>query len=533
MFKTASTRLALLCVYIILSFLFCFAPSELSAAWRYKETKPDHCATNKEHTGQETKRIESEPQFDAEEVEEDLAVLASGLKRLHPSLDLYMSEKDAFEILDQAVSGAKTELTETELLAHVSRVLAKFKCLHLSARPSVKSTRRAMANHTLLPFGVAIAEGRIVVVRDLTENSVVSAGTEILAINNRSSREIIAFMSDRQAVDGFSASLISERIEPLFLWNYRWSYGPSKKFKLLIRKHGREKTIVVKGINYETRQSRRKKRYPSFSPPSKQKSVVLNILEDKIARLKISRFYEPGRDGDWFKTRFAETFKTIQTAGIRDLIIDVRDNPGGLDESPADLFAHLAEKPFPTYQRLSRVATNVPETGEFKLALEDFSEYAKVPAHKLEGLGNPGGLGALLDHYISSHPLVGATWQPAKKRYRGRVWVLINGRSGSSGAEFPAYVKRHRRGTLIGTETCGGYGICTAGILPEIILPNSRIHVRIPLIRYKMMDIPANEVGRGVRPDIEIRPRVKEILSGKDGVMERTMKLIHDARQKK
>ncbi len=473
-----------------------------------------------------------EPRFSPEAVHGDLDALRACLLAMHPSLDRFMSMDEARAHLDAAVEQPLGEWTETELLAEVGRVLALFGCSHTSCSASDASSRRARASSTLLPVNIGMAEGRVFVTQDLSIEGELGRGAELVAIDGLTCAERIAFTAARIGADGFGRARQRRAIERLFFWRNRWTLGPRDSFRFRVRRNGEERTVTVAGVDYATRKRMQKQRYPD-DVAGDTAAVSLDIDDEHgIALLRVASFYEDGGDGAWFAERFEKAFAAIRAADVADLIIDVRDNGGGWDESPADLFACFAREPFPTYRRLLRVVENAPTGVALDLDADDFSEYAPAPADALARIDEPGGLGALVDHYIDTHPMLRATWYPADEPYAGRVWILINGGSGSSGAEFPSYVKYYRRGTLIGEETGGGYAGCTAGILPTVSLPNSGIRVRIPLIRYELAyELTPDDASRGVRPDVRVEPTVEDVLAGRDAVMEVALERIRAARQ--
>ncbi len=473
-----------------------------------------------------------ERRFSSDHAKQDLELLVACLNKLHPALDRHRPMKEVESDFQHLVSltDSKTEISETELVQLTSKLVAKIGCSHTSVRPGAKATEKCLTSKTLLPLGVEVLNARLLVFHDLSEEQQVGENVELISINGKSCSEIVAVMNQNKSLDGLMTAGRPRKTLKPFLWGYRWAFGPAEEFELVIRSGTRQRTITVNAIDYATRQNRRSKRYPDFDP--NENAVSLKIRGNGISVLRVASFYKDGGNGSWFKDKFADIIQEIQRAKTKDLIIDVRDNPGGWDESPADLFAHIANKPFKTYRKLSHSAKTIPKGCQIDLDMEDFSEYSKPPSESIERVKEEGGIGDLLNHYTSTHPLNGATWELPDMRYEGRVWILINRYSGSSGSEFPGYVKFHQRGVLIGEETGGGYAGCNAGILPEITLPNSGIRVRIPLIRYDMgFEMPKEDASRGVRPDVIVQPKLNDLNNKTDATMTRALKLIDDARR--
>ena len=78
---------------------------------------------------------------------------------------------------------------------------------------------------------------------------------------------------------------------------------------------------------------------------------------------------------------------------------------------------------------------------------------------------------------------------------------------------------------LIGEET-GGSGYANNGLLiPDFRLPNSGVKIRMPLFRLVPDSTTAND-GRGVIPDIVIKPSSASFKQGYDPAMTTTLSLI-------
>ena len=118
-------------------------------------------------------------------------------------------------------------------------------------------------------------------------------------------------------------------------------------------------------------------------------------------------------------------------------------------------------------------------------------------------------------------------YSPLKNNYTGQVYVLTGGYSFSATTLFAAAVKGQKNVTIVGEETGGGYYGNSSGSFLSFTLPNTGITGRIPLCKFviepKINTIP---FGRGVLPDYEIQPSIKEYLSGYDNEMEYAKLLI-------
>jgi C-terminal processing protease CtpA/Prc len=196
-------------------------------------------------------------------------------------------------------------------------------------------------------------------------------------------------------------------------------------------------------------------------------------------------------------------FQRLEERRPQALIIDVRDNGGGMDHLGMMLFAHLATRPFDYYRgiylrRTSFIfpmpATPVPSLERWDIRPDEAGRLA-----------------------VNRHPNLGRQ-SPRAPVYMGPVFVLMNGGSFSSTSEFLALSHFHRRATFIGEEASGGYYGNNAGEFTTLTLPNSRLEVRLPLFRYDVA-VDGAPPDRGVPPDHVVRPCIEDLIDGRDPVL--------------
>jgi len=81
------------------------------------------------------------------------------------------------------------------------------------------------------------------------------------------------------------------------------------------------------------------------------------------------------------------------------------------------------------------------------------------------------------------HPGV-AEQPPGKYLFMGKVFVLIDGGTFSTAADFCAVTHHLKRATFIGEETGGGYYGNNSGMQTVVTLPNSKTQIRVPMYEY-------------------------------------------------
>jgi len=208
---------------------------------------------------------------------------------------------------------------------------------------------------------------------------------------------------------------------------------------------------------------------------------------------------------------FAEAFHDIEAHRVRTLVIDLRDNGGGHDELGRELFAYLAAAPFRYYAGLY-----------LRSSAFSFSQYADPPMPgpppNLYETDAEGRLRWLASPNYGIH-------RPEAERFSGRVFVLMNGGSFSTTAEFLSVAHFNRRAVFIGEEAAGGYYGNTSGATIVVTLPNTGMRLHLPLQRYDLAVAGFSPMDRGVPPDYRVVATARDVLAGRDRAMETALRL--------
>jgi hypothetical protein len=72
-----------------------------------------------------------------------------------------------------------------------------------------------------------------------------------------------------------------------------------------------------------------------------------------------------------------------------------------------------------------------------------------------------------------------------KDHFNGRLFVLIDGATFSSGAHTAAAIKAQcKKAFFIGRETAGGQDGCSGGTIQHLTLPHTQVVVEFPWMRF-------------------------------------------------
>ena len=229
------------------------------------------------------------------------------------------------------------------------------------------------------------------------------------------------------------------------------------------------------------------------------------MLGDGIAYLRPGPFYDirPEADSPWDRSHFRawldQAFADFIAAGATDLLLDLRDNPGG-DNSFSDLvLAWFADEPFrfsPAFEIRVSAATVASNQARLDALPEDGGGASADMAALFKGQPP----GSVVRYEI---PLTTPREGP---RFEGRVHVLVNRHSYSNAVSVAAIVQDYGFGRVLGEETADLAS--TLGAMEHFTLENSGLRVGYP--KARILRPGGDATPRGVVPDVALpRPVVE------------------------
>lgn len=246
-------------------------------------------------------------------------------------------------------------------------------------------------------------------------------------------------------------------------------------------------------------------------------NLELKKIDNQTAYLRIKSFCFSDVDNDSLRTMM----KSITHSSCRNLIIDIRNNPGGNGAYGA-LFSMLTDKPFK-----NGLGSMVKSNNRYNF-LKYVPSYSAIDTVVLFGdhkkiKGKEG--------YYSMNKTMD---KPDKDiHFSGKVYVLTDERSYSASTLFAALVHKYKRGTIIGRETGTSYYQMNAYKSANVLLNNSGLEIHIPLVKNIFDDEPDTSIpwGHGVIPDHIIGWTYDEYINNADPILNFTLKLIHESKE--
>jgi len=463
--------------------------------------------------------------YSVAELKEDVALLQNNLEQIHAGLYTYTS-KEAFNTFFQELGNSITQpMTQVEFYRLVLPLHNKIRNGHTMIIPPSSWSDAVENELSHFPFDIYEDKGKLFVLKNLSENTRIEAGTEIVTINGNSAIQIYNTLIDNWTKDGFNTTFPAKMVTQDFSEFYANVFGSYTQFTININQDGKQEELLIKGLPIRKMRTYSKARYQEEKRPwyndVEDQSYHLTI-EGTTATLTLPTFsFDVLKDYNIdYQQFFQNAFLEIKRRGVTDLIIDIRENGGGYGDVTTELFSYLHDEPFQLMEEIHTITRKIPNT--------DLYEGSQLMAHLQMQLG----LKKIAKNKYVARPAVAKRKglsieekQPAEIQYTGRLYVLVGGWSFSASGMFTALLKTHDKGIFIGEEA-GGNPVSQVGDFEQMLtLPTSGVRMIIPLI-YEKMNVNFENTGHGVLPDYPIRPSIQDMIDGKDVVMEFTLDLI-------
>jgi hypothetical protein len=452
----------------------------------------------------------------------DFDLMRRILEEAHPGLYRYSTNAQMdveFQTQRAKLSGSMTRL-QFEVV--VAQTLSSIRCGHTRMHwdPQMEA---AIRESRTFPLRVAFEGARLMVLLNQTaDDSTIRPGMELVSINGRAVGELVKLFWAVNYADGDIETARRHDIAQDFAKDYWWLIGQSEDFTVTAIDDASGRTVVahLKGvteaqrkvnhnpINHDMQAGLAKVRSESYE------KVSLRFLKDPpIAVIRIPSF-----TGDDFPRWIDDSFRTLREKGTQSLIIDLRSNGGGEDSYGIMLVSCLTDKPFHYFDH---VTVNTI-TWSFEDHWDAKPLSAEQRAHiKSCLIPNPAG-----GFFVSGELNEGlGEKQPGKFPFLGQVFILIDGATFSTAADFCAVTHSLKRATFIGEETAGAYYGNNSGTEPTVTLTNSRARFGLPLIASWNAVSREDGKRRGTLPDHPAVSKTADLLRGVDTQLELALQL--------
>lgn len=450
----------------------------------------------------------------------DIAIIREILTTLHPGLYRYNSPKS----IDGELRRLEQQWVEQPALAarylNLSRFLATMKCGHSYANffnQSKSVTNELFERNSRLPFSFKWIDEQMVVLQDQSGTGSLPRGTLVKAMNGVRAKDMLASLLPYVRADGNNAgkrrALLSvtgaDRIETFDVF-HGLIYGTLGSDGRELKSGYHRMRVCLPGTMRDVEVE-----LPPLTLAQRQSFMTgwdyrgdgpvweWTMRDDGIAVLKMDGWalydskwaWEP-----WLNDRL-DSLK-----GAKGLIVDIRENEGGLDCGDV-ILSRLAAKDIvkPKADRLVRYIKTPMHLNPY---LDTWDDSFRDWGDQVERLN---------DRYYKLKRWDDAGILPAKApRVTVPMAVLTSAQNSSATYQFADLAKQLGLATLVGETTGGNQRGINGGAFFFARLPESGIEFDVPLIGY----FPAEKKpDAGIEPDIYVPLTARAIASGDDPQM--------------
>ena len=491
------------------------------------------------------------------ELTSDVEYAQHKLESLHPDLYHYITKKDLEYKFDSLKSSFINPMTSYDFYFRLSPVIASIKQGHTQTLPLTKKLKhkekilvKKYGTSPLSQYDYELFNDRLYIIKNNSSDSTIKTGTEVLSVNGINPIELITKYKNTFTSDGSNITFFSRKLAKGFPRYFYYETGIQDsvicqlKYKEIYRtitlkrpvistKTGTGKSKEVTGTDLKLQKKEsQKRRLHGYDPLKKVYSKMLTfpVQDSSVAVMKINDFMKGN-----YRKFYKQSFRLMDSLHTKTLILDLRDNGGGLIRDINILYSYLADSSYHLIEK--PVVTS-------KTSLWHFGYYNNNPfwVQVIQTIFLPVVLEIDAITYLKTRKDSDNKYRfairesrlthPSNHRFKGKVYVLINGGSYSATCLLSSNMKGSKRATFVGQETGGADNGCVAGIMPVRSLPASKVQVRIGLLECKT-PYPSLMDGRGIFPDVEITPTLNDRLSGNDPELQWVLKDIDQKNQNK
>ena len=446
------------------------------------------------------------PKYAATSLKEDAAILKKVLEANHPSLYWYTPKEQLDSAYDYMFNSISDSLNEIEFRNKIAPWVAMIKCGHTTALYSKKFIKVLPPyRYPRFPLQIKFWEDSAVVLSNgYFKDSIIQRGTILQTINNKP----IAFYRDHLfkqiTTDGYAINHQYQTLSSSFPDGYKQVFGVDSTYLIgYINQAGKADTISLGNFAPVPRDTSTNRPRPSIRQTSlsKRQLRLLSIRSLSIdtvthsAYIRLTTFSKGN-----LKTFFRRSFRKLKQENIQHLILDLRENGGGRISNSIALTKYLKQSPF-------KLADSV------------------VAISWLYWLAMNIGASKAADGTIHYKRFEQHYYQPKERlAFKGNTYLVQGGYTFSAATMLISALKGQDNMTIVGEESGGGYYGNSALHIPNIILPNTKLRVRLPL--YRLVIDQNRPKGSGIIPDIKIPPSSYAIRMGFDPKMAAIQALI-------
>ncbi|NML04522.1 S41 family peptidase [Sphingomonas sp. G-3-2-10] len=388
----------------------------------------------------------------AEIVRSDFALLYRILQEAHFDLYIHRTKREYDAYYRALAASIRGPMDKIEVAKLFQKFVAYGRIGHAKVdAPLIAFVTHLRSGGTVVPLFIRVDGKRVVLTHAAEESGVLRAGVEVAAIDGMPILDVLdRFGTYVSAERPYMAHAQMEESFPALLWLDRGAVGSVMVTATI---EGKAVNVRVPAVTLEQRRGLEAK-FPTREPAIDFGTREYRELERGIAYLRPGPFFDTGQAAsetgpsyrsDSFKAFIDDSFGKIIASGATDLIIDLRNNPGGDNSFSDPMIAWFADRPFRFASSFMLKASAATKADYARIRASGEPIDASFARQMAVEDTQPNGI-----RYRYDLPLV----QPREgPRYRGRIWILVNRHSYSNAASVAALVQDYGFGKVLGEET--------------------------------------------------------------------------------
>lgn len=462
------------------------------------------------------------PGYSVDQLKQDFQVFQGSLEDFHPGLYTFQRQESMQHIFRQSFEALVQPMTEQTFLRHLAAVATQIGCGHTDVSLS-EASEKALSN--FLPLKLRFIEEKAFFLKEYSADPSLplTPGDEIIAIDGIPLREWTRNYLTILTGDGSITTGKYHSLNTYFWYIHTYYTGGREVYELEYRDSiGHIRSASIQALDREAMYER----YREEDRAANQENLSLSYLHDPtIAVLTIRSFFDWQKEGKriHFNQRLEEIFQELQQEKIDRLIIDLRDNGGG--KEPWRLFAHFHHEPVTFAKQAAYIYTSKSAYAPYQQLDPSMRWIRRRTLNSL--LPGANHTRKLND---STYALTGLflvkPFKPLFPQFDGKVVVLTNGGTFSAAALFTSMMHSYEKARFVGEETGGAYHGNNSMNPTIVTLPNTKLRIEIPLVKYTLDVNEKVPLGRGTIPDHEVVPAMSDLLHGIDGQMNKAVELL-------
>jgi hypothetical protein len=420
-----------------------------------------------------------------DEARAEFSDLYQSLQSAHYDLFAYRSREEYDRVFAETRERIVAPATALDLVRIFQPFVAFGGIGHSRIEFPVQEYRSAAGREDrLIPVDLRFERGRALIAHNYSDDPRLQPGTEVLSLNGRPIQEERAAIA--RYVSGESEYLVNAQLDEMFprwMWVDRGSV-PSVTFEVRAASSGSVDAVMVPGLPIGEVETRKRE----WTTAAHRRE--LQLLDGGVAYLRPGPFYNTdggdSMDVASFRRFVDASFERLIQAGTTDLIVDLRNNPGG-DNSFSDLVVSwIADRPF-RFASEFRIKASPQTMAAYRSASGGVAQQMyQAMAARENG-----------DRFLFEIPFA----RPREGlRFHGRVFVIVNRYSFSNSASMAAVIQDYGFGQIVGEETADLPTSYASSV--QFTLPRSGILVTFPKSYFLRPN--GDRSPRGVRPDFPI-----------------------------